>query len=1294
MAASDPPNLSKFRLPSLPPAASFAFDDHFMRAFWHWGLVVHRLRWPLFVVPFLLSAFLAFGFRWLEEQETRDPLFVFSPENAQWRFERAVLSEHWPLDEQHFWPGKSYDYFGYVDVIATGRRSSEYGGARPNILFSEYLNELERINQFIVHNLTVPVLLPNSSTREVGFTDLCMTYAWKCYVNDHITMLQPKGRWIGGLQAEVVELAKQIIEQEVHITYPIGWRGTEPIFFGALVGGVHLTDEEGHFDYASAVRLTFNVRGGPVGAISGRWRRRLAEFLSSKSEPASAFLEFGLYHNESLPEGLQDVANTLTPKIGRLLAFAVSVLSRKQHLNSDPAASDTKVIGIDWARSKPVLGVAALLCPVLATLSAFGLLLWLGFLYNAIVNVSPFIVLCVGIDDAFLMTAAWHRTNPELKTGRRLAETLSEAAVAITITSFTDMLSFGIGCFTTLPGVRLFCLYTFFGIFFTYLYQITYFAAVMAFAGEMEESGRHSLLCGIKTLRPGEADSPFKRWALSGSMPRGPKGTSRGEEAGGSMPGGTSRGEEAEGSMPGGTSRGEEAEGSMPGGTSRGEEAEVRTDRGNFSKWPKNAEACEDLGLRSRDGRQTFVNRFFRDVYGPFLLTRRTKLYALLCYSLFVLFSVLGVLHISEGLNPKNLVRSSFYLTDFYELVDETFWKEGLQLQVAVNNPPNLFDRTERKRLDEMVAAFEGTQFTMKHNATMLWLNEFEAQMEEERTTQNISLPQTSDDWYGRCREWLLVAGGRRLWELDMEWEAPSADGATPRLKAFRFQIGLRNYRTPADHTNGCRLMRSIASQFPEFNVTTFHEYYPFADQYLELKPALYRNCLLAMVCMMLVSFLMIPNWHAAFVITAAIASIDIGVLGYMSLWGVNLESVSMITIIMSIGFVLRAFADMVISNLEMMTMSGEKKEGGQLDILELSRDERAIAALETLGWPVFLGAFSTIVGIMVLTLVDAHIILIFFKTMFLVVTFSLLHGIVFLPILLTVAMPDERRPPARLFWRRRGAAQGHFGKAAAMVALDQFVVFCKVYASDGVHFVKVEAEKFTFNWLRDSFLKNKKVERVLAYDDLSGDRVLLSNEDAFKLMLDTMNDIGANMVKLHVEKKNKVTLADKCANCRGFVRGGSFGVFNAKNLAGCERIGTTSNSVVCADEFGNLSPKTSEKTFSKTLVNAYKAFLMLEKCTSFNVSGINVKLDGGSLKVVCVGKMGHSDVHLPTAERILTQLDSEPWKCAWVATEGCDVYVLEFEGEEDAREFCVAVKEMMDRSLQSEGRLRVGNKL
>uniref|UniRef100_A0AC34G7H3 SSD domain-containing protein n=1 Tax=Panagrolaimus sp. ES5 TaxID=591445 RepID=A0AC34G7H3_9BILA len=241
----------------------------------------------------------------------------------------------------------------------------------------------------------------------------------------------------------------------IKITYPIGWRGTEPIYFGALVGGVHLTDEEGHFNYVKAVRLTYNTREETVGNISYIWRKKVADFLSSKENPPSEILEFGLYHNESLPEGLQDVADALTPKFimmsGILFAFTLGcslVILRHENL----------LMGIDWVRSKPILGLAALVCPLLAVGSAFGLVLWTGEYYNAI-------------------------------------------------------LTFGIGCFTTLPGVRLFCLYTFWGITFTYIYQITYFTAVIAYAGEMEDKGLHSLFgfwpCWKKCIRPELASKYF-----------------------------------------------------------------------------------------------------------------------------------------------------------------------------------------------------------------------------------------------------------------------------------------------------------------------------------------------------------------------------------------------------------------------------------------------------------------------------------------------------------------------------------------------------------------------------------------------------------------------------------------------------------------------------------------------------------------------------------------------------------------------------------------------------------------
>lgn len=50
---------------------------------------------------------------------------------------------------------------------------------------------------------------------------------------------------------------------------------------------------------------------------------------------------------------------------------------------------------------------------------------------------------------------------------------------------------------------------------------------------------------------------------------------------------------------------------------------------------------------------------------------------ATLLYVVYLMLAVYGCLNIKEGLDPKFLVRESFYLSNFYKLIDETFWVEG-----------------------------------------------------------------------------------------------------------------------------------------------------------------------------------------------------------------------------------------------------------------------------------------------------------------------------------------------------------------------------------------------------------------------------------------------------------------------------------------------------------------------------------------------------------------------------------------------------------------------------------------
>lgn len=126
----------------------------------------------------------------------------------------------------------------------------------------------------------------------------------------------------------------------------------------------------------------------------------------------------------------------------------------------------------------------------------------------------------IGIDDTFVMLAAWRRASPKLPVPERMAIMLSEAAVSITITSVTDMLSFFIGIFSPFPSVQIFCMYSgkdnvsihnctfllvkfplliatkrFAGlaVCFTFVWHLTFFSGCVAISGYREKANRHTI---------------------------------------------------------------------------------------------------------------------------------------------------------------------------------------------------------------------------------------------------------------------------------------------------------------------------------------------------------------------------------------------------------------------------------------------------------------------------------------------------------------------------------------------------------------------------------------------------------------------------------------------------------------------------------------------------------------------------------------------------------------------------------------------------------------------------------
>lgn len=227
-----------------------------------------------------------------------------------------------------------------------------------------------------------------------------------------------------------------------------------------------------------------------------------------------------------------------------------------------------------------------------------------------------------------------------------------------------------------------------------------------------------------------------------------------------------------------------------------------------------------------------------------------------------------------------------------------------------------------------LVRSFESTEYTMGREGTVFFFLEYLNYLD----SLNAELQNTERIWKTKLRSWLKYTGGSNQWDSDIIF-----DNQTQEFSAYRFQIAMKNIVEPNQHKLATKLLREIADSQP-FQVEIYHEAFPFADQYLIILPSTYRNVLISLMVMTVIAFLLIPSIPSAMIIVISIVSICTGVFGYMTYWGVNLDAVSMISIIMSIGFAVDLSAHIVYA---FVTAHGDTKS-------------RVIGALEHLGWPIF----------------------------------------------------------------------------------------------------------------------------------------------------------------------------------------------------------------------------------------------------------------------------------------------------------------------------------------------------
>ncbi|XP_073485924.1 patched domain-containing protein 3-like [Aquarana catesbeiana] len=361
------------------------------------------------------------------------------------------------------------------------------------------------------------------------------------------------------------------------------------------------------------------------------------------------------------------------------------------------------------------------------------------------------------------------------------------------------------------------------------------------------------------------------------------------------------------------------------------------------------------------------MTNFFQKYYGPFLTNIWTKIIVVGLYGGYLAGSIYGCFQVQEGIDLRNLATDSSYVRSFYDYEDLYFDDYGPRVMVVVTQEVSYWDVDTRNKIDKCIESFKLSPY-VSEDLSESWLKAYVGHAEQLKLDIK-----DRNNFIGNLSRF-------PFWKQDVDIQSGT-------IKASRFFIQTMNVTSAVDEKNMLNQVRDTAKSCG-VPVLVYHPAFIYFDQYTVIIQNTIQNVAVAAIVMLVISLLLIPNPLCSLWVTFAIASIIVGVTGFMALWDVNLDSISMINLVICIGFSVDFSA-----HISYAFVSNKKP----------TANERMIEALHSLGYPIVQGGLSTILGVIVLSTSESYIFRTFFKIIFLVITFGMLHGLVVLPVLLAL---------------------------------------------------------------------------------------------------------------------------------------------------------------------------------------------------------------------------------------------------------------------------------------------------
>nr|XP_036302248.1 protein patched homolog 2 isoform X6 [Pipistrellus kuhlii] len=788
-----------------------------------------------------------------------------------------------------------------------------------------------------------------------------------------------------------------------------------------------------------------------AGTVLQAWQRRFVQ-LAQEALPENASQQIHAFSSTTLDDILHAFSEVSAARVagGYLLMLAYACVT---------------MLRWDCAQSQGAVGLAGVLLVALAVASGLGLCALLGIAFNAATTqVLPFLALGIGVDDIFLLAHAFAEAPPGTPLQERMGECLLRAGPSVALTSINNMVAFFMAALVPIPALRAFSLQAAVVVACNFAAVMLVFPAILSLDLHRRHCQRLDVLCCFSSPCSARVIQILPQELADRMVPVGIAHLTATVHAfahceAGSQHVVTSLPPQAH--LVPAPSDPLSAELFSPGGSTRDL---LGQEEGTGQK----------AAYRSLPCARWTLAHFARHRFAPLLLQSQAKAAVLVLFGALLGLSLYGATLVQDGLAltdvvPRGTKEHAFLSTQlrYFSLYEVALVTQGgfdyahsqralfglhqrfSSLKAVLPPPAAQAPRTwlhyYRDWLQGIQAAFDQdwasgriTRHSYRNGsedgalAYKLLVQTGDAR--EPLDFSQLGARRLVDEeglippelFYVGLTVWAssdplgLAASQANFYPPPPEWLHDKYDTtgenlripAAQPLEFAQFPFLLRGLQKTEDFVEAIEGARAACAEAGRAGVRAYPSGSPFLfwEQYLGLRRCFLLAVCILLVCTFLVCALLLLNPWTAGLIVLVLAVMTVELFGIMGFLGIKLSAIPVVILVASVGIGVEFTVHVALGFLA----------------TQGSRNLRAARALEHTFAPVTDGAVSTLLGLLMLAGSNFDFIVRYFFVVLTVLTLlGLLHGLVLLPVLLSILgpppevvqlykeSPQARNPPA-----------------------------------------------------------------------------------------------------------------------------------------------------------------------------------------------------------------------------------------------------------------------------------------